>query len=653
MQRLGMIQLDAKGGVVAVRPSHRDRPLLEAGPASRVPLVLAWFEGQEMPTSDWQVRPAGDNAAVLCPTTGQEAELLIESVPASEGTRLRAELLNRSAMPLQRLRFQIGGPLDIGPDPQLTYPANSGWYIPLASLGNDELLPLNYPVHASMQWVDLYTDAEGLYFGSQDPLPYLKLLLVGRQHGQPYLAWEFPHLQLQEGQVFRFPALHLAWHRGDWRSGADLYRAWIGPYIVRPNPPSWYGAKPAWNWVGLRGQHESQPWHHADELPTLSARTSAFGPDLIQLTAYTEHGHDTGYPDYTIGNNVGGPDVAQRAVRAIHDAGRRVSIYANGRLVDPESSVSEGARAEWGVRTGSEDQVWRETYGRVTFDVMCPSVQAWNNLLIAKLAALVKRHDFDGVYVDQVCGGPSLPCYTTNHPHGRPNEAWATYKPFIASLRLALHSIKTGLFLATEGVNDLLGQYFDSMQSHEDWDRAIQGRGRLLPELYRYTFPGHLLNVGCIRANQGYYLLLGHTLGSGFDFGIGEFDALTPEFARAARWIVGQRARNDEVLRDASLCPLTDADTAGYHANAFAKGDRLLIAGAPLSASCDHVPQAVGIAAPWPHDDSPVEIVADSPEDAVDISVERRGDRLFLVLPRDRPVTVLISARGRERLRKE
>ena len=612
MQGFGLVQLDEKGRVASIHPSHRDRPLLEAEAESRYPLILAWSKGQDQPTSDWRLTPESENAAILRSVSGNGLEIILESVPTSTGVLLRTEVLNRSAAPLQRLRFQIGGLLDIGPSPLLTYPSNSGWSMPLAALGDDELLSLSYPVHASMQWVDMYTAEQGLYFGIQDPLPYLKTLLMGLQHGQPYLACEYPYLQLGQGQTLRFPPLHLAWHRRNWQAGADLYREWIDPYILQPDPPPWYAAKPAWNWVGLRGQHEPQAWHHASDLSTLSARTSAFGPDLIQLTAYTEHGHDTGYPDYAVGNSVGGTEATRKAVQAIHDAGRRASVYANGRLVDPASSVSERAREDWGVKTGSAEEVWHETYGRVTFDVMCPGVQAWNNLLIAKLGALVRRHRFDGLYIDQVCGAPSLPCYASNHPHSRPNEAWAAYKPFMASLRLALRSIRADLFLATEGVNDLLGQYFDSMQSHEDWDRDMRGRGRLLPELYRYTFPGHLLNVGCVRANQHYYLLLGHTLGSGLDFGIQEFDALTPEFVNVARWIVAQRESTDEMIRDARFCPLPDVDADGYRANAFFKDNRLLVMGARLSNPGEHVPDGVQIAVPWPYDGDPLEIAADS-----------------------------------------
>jgi len=648
MLGLGPLRLDASSRLVSICPPGRDRPLLEARPSDRYPLVLAWLRGQQRAIGDWQARPASDDKSIVCTNTEHGLDLYIASRPASSGILLCAELVNRGALPVFSLRFQVGGALDIGPSPQITYPANSGWCIPLSSLGNDELLSLNYPVHAAMQWVDLYTTEEGLFLGVQDPLPYLKALLMGRQQGRPYLAWEYPHLQLEPGQTIRLPALHLAWHRGDWRAGADLYRSWIAPYIAKTDPPPWYRRKPAWNWVGLRGQHEPTPWHHADELPGLSERASALGIDLIQLTAYTEHGHDTGYPDYAVGASVGGPQSMQRAARAIHHAGRRISIYVNGRLVDPQSSISEREREEWAIRAESPEEIWRETYGLVTFDVMCPGAQAWNNLFIAKLAALVKRYGVDGVYVDQVCGYPGLPCYAAGHPHARPNEACAAFKPFIASLRLVTRGIKPDLFLATEGVNDLLGQYFDSMQSHEDWDRAMQGRGRLLPELYRYTFPDHLLNVGCIRANEDYYLHLAHTLGSGFDLGISDLDTLTPAFVRAVRWITAQRERNDALLHGARFCPLLDVDAEGYRANAFFKANQLLVAGAWLS-SPERAPQAVQIGVPWPYDDDPVEAVADSPTGSVQVSAHRSGDRLHLALPRGTATTVTISTQGYSR----
>ena len=142
MQGFGLVQLDEKGRVASIHPSHRDRPLLEAKPESRYPLVLAWLEGHEQPTSDWRLALPATTQRSCVPPSGDGLEIVLESVPPSGGVLLRMEVLNRSAAPLQRLRFQIGGLLDIGPSPELTYPFNSGWSVPLAALGDDELLSL-------------------------------------------------------------------------------------------------------------------------------------------------------------------------------------------------------------------------------------------------------------------------------------------------------------------------------------------------------------------------------------------------------------------------------------------------------------------------------------------------------------------------------
>jgi hypothetical protein len=457
--------------------------------------------------------------------------------------------------------------------------------------------------------------------------------LIGRVSGDPYLAWEFPDLCLEAGQVLALPPIHLVLHRGDWTAGASQYRSWAQKHISDPDVPAWYAQQPAWNWTFFRHQHAPAPSNRCADLPEISARTASFGPQVIQLTAYNEHGHDTEYPDYAVGPSHGGDRGMSRAAAAIHAEGRHLAIYTNGRLVDPASSVSETERETWGVRAHPGANVWQETYGQVTFDVMCPGAEPWRELFIHKLTRLVTRYDVDGIYVDQVCGCTSLPCYASGHQHKRPNTAWAGYKTSVRALRQALRALKPTTYLATEGVNDMLGQHFDSQQSHEDWARDMQGRGRALPELYRYTFPRHLLNVGCIRANQPYYLRLGHTLGSGFDFGITEFQDLAPEFVHAARWVLEQRRRNDTILRQGTFHPQVHVDDEKYRANAFWHKNTLLIAGAWLSEECDGPSRTVDICSAWPIDRPVVKAECESPWGAERCTVRQRNGQICVQVP--------------------
>jgi hypothetical protein len=75
------------------------------------------------------------------------------------------------------------------------------------------------------------------------------------------------------------------------------------------------------------------------------------------------------------------------------------------------------------------------------------------------------RFDIDGIYIDQA---PGCRSFTIMHSNRAAKRAYP-YRRFIEELRARLTVLKPGILLSTEGVNDLLGQYFDSQQANNDW----------------------------------------------------------------------------------------------------------------------------------------------------------------------------------------
>jgi hypothetical protein len=276
---------------------------------------------------------------------------------------------------------------------------------------------------------------------------------------------------------------------------------------------------------------------------------------------------------------MGGPEGLRNAVATIHKAGKRASIYTNGRLVDPASSVPLEDRQTWGVRTSPGADVFQEQYGEVVFDVMCPGAPGWRNLFISKLEYLVKAFDIDGIYIDQVSGCRSLPCYAAGHDHGKPNQAWSCYQMFMEELRRRLAALRPGIFLATEGVNDFLGQYFDSQQAHNDWTTLTRDWGVPLPDLFRTTFPGHLLNVGCITQESSgpFYLKLAHVSGGGYDFGIWDWKEMPESFLEITREVLAWYAEHDSTLRYGQIAPVAEKEGCGWRSNTFTEPSRIVM----------------------------------------------------------------------------
>lgn len=467
------------------------------------------------------------------------------------GACWQASLENRTAPAVDWFELRLRGSWPADTMPICTIPLLAGWMLPLNRLEPGDSLSLGYPVRAAMQWVDLFHPHSGIYFGVHDPLPLLKELHVGCDKDGIYVAWRFTALHLTHGASVALPGVYLVPHTGDWHAGAAIYREWARGYITPPDVPSWYARQPAWGWVGLRAQHADVPWHTTTDLPGISERAAACGVECLQLTAYTEQGHDTLYPDYRVGASLGGDTGMRQAADAIHNAGRRLTIYTNGRIVDPASSLEASQRADWAVRSTPDQMIARETYGDVTFDILCPGAGAWRELLAQRLAYLVKAYGVDGIFIDQVSAAASLPCYASGHEHNAPNEAWACYRHLLALLRSELKALNPDLVLTSEGISDVFGQYLDSQQAHQDWPIPLQPKTIPLDFLFRYTFPEYLLNSGCITPDAAgqYYLRLAHLLGSGFDFGIADWDALPLGMCREMRFALNWHARLHELLR--------------------------------------------------------------------------------------------------------
>lgn len=420
-----------------------------------------------------------------------------------------------------------------------TLPFGTGYRLSPGALHQGEEIVLNYPVHASMAWTSLCAGPSSVYLGIHDPEPWLKRLHFGRRGRRLLVDVSWPDLDLQPGTVWESPEIVLAPNTGGWREGAARYRSWMSARARWARPPDWFFRHPVWAWVGMKGQHAEKPDRRYEDLPSVAADLRGRRIPVPQVAGWLEHGHDTHYPDYVAGASLGGREGLRSAVRAVHDAGGRLALYTNGRLIDPQGSA--GWRDGWQkmcVRlapcaqrdvlrisgTFCDPAGWdadgalaKEEYDRVTFAIGCPGSASWRDLLVDRLADAAASFHVDGLYVDQVSGCSSLPCYAPGHDHERPGLAWRSYLTLLAALRLRVRAARPEAYLATEGVADVFGQSFDAQQAHNDWRHQVLGKAEEMPELFRTTFPELLVMMGPIPPGEDRYVRWGHVLGAGLD----------------------------------------------------------------------------------------------------------------------------------------
>lgn len=561
---------------------------------------------------------------------------------ADESSRLKAELnveehdghlvlnlalTNQTQMPIGSVEFPCLGGIQIPKGTRMTWPLMAGAEIELEELAPDETLQMGYPVYASMQWLDMYrTDGRGLYLGMHDAAPHTKFLHAGRKGGSGWMSCEWFGVMIQPGERFVFPPVVLATHDRAWYGAADIYRQWVMPQIKRWQAPRWIADEPTTVLTVLKESRAPEPTLTFADLPHLAECARQAGAYTLHLVGYMEDGHDTDYPQFVPGECMGGSEGLSDAGRKVRDASVELAFYSNGRLMDSTWSDQEQIYAfavkrslwiferilgMWDHMIRPEETTWDPRSCFVTenpswnhdgrgategwwadiFAVCCPGSKPWRETLTGYLESLAKNYHPKLLQIDQVCGCWSWPCMDESHDHHRPSLAWACYRPFIRTLRERLRAINPDLAVWSEGVNDLLGESFDALQTNSHFKGLLRGHGRWEPALYQYTCPGQLMLANSMN-NQSYEELNLILVSRGFFF-LGHQSFLTWDenanepFNRYLTFALNLRKKYADIYTDGQLLALDEPAPIGLHVMVHALGhQRLLIASPSVELKC-------------------------------------------------------------------
>jgi hypothetical protein len=489
--------------------------------------------------------------------------------PHEWGLTLKMQIHNMGDEFINAAWVRLGG-INMPLESELALPHGAGFIVPLSGIEEGKCVKLHYPVFASMQWLDLFDENRGVYLGVCDELPRSKIFSAGIGDGAPFMEIRFSDLQLEPQERYEFPELHFMAHKGDWRVGSAHYKDWFDRVFKKPAVPGWCFDLPAWAWALCKQQYAEKPDIVFSQLSDHLKGFAELGIPTLQISGYLEKGHDALFPDYKADPCMGGECGLRSGIQAIQSVGGRLSLYTNARVADPDSSIGacEGWK-EWCVSGLSQNHLkrmndelrfgvqnpalhptdwdkegicYKEKYGQVEFAIMCPSCNQWRKLFVSKLIDLVSRYRPDGIYIDQICGAWGLSCYNQNHEHKRPCDAWCGYTDLLGELRTAVKKIVPDIYLATEGVNDILGIGIDIFQAH-NWDFrfGLPKCAEPAPEIFISTLPQYLLYLGPVYKNDVRELRRAFAYGRGFDIAIEDLSACDGEFVKELDFAVSSR----------------------------------------------------------------------------------------------------------------
>ncbi|MGI6168001.1 MAG: DUF6259 domain-containing protein [Eubacteriales bacterium] len=364
-------------------------------------------------------------------------------------------------------------------------------------------LDLLYPGGSgSMPWFDLYSSAEGLYVGSHD-LSHQTICLHAERNVKTNLlslgVIRYPFTG--PGEVWEGAPIVYQPHKGDWRSGARIYRRWAeeSGYFVAPKLPDWARHFEGWLRVILKPHHCEINWNYK-QIPELFDEAQAVGIDTIFLLGWERGGFARMWPDFVVDNDpvdgLGTEQDLRDAIEYVHSKGGRVIMFVSYFLIDRKSDfyLKEGGEECLIKSIWDEDVPFAETYcGEATYRKLpnppmpmygaCPGSDRWHEKMKA-LAEYCLDLGCDGVLYDLGGLKPYL-CFSDRHDHKKPNMACASKARRFADLRKTIKARGEDKIILMEHLVDCFNQHMDISQSSGMNPRHKINR----PDMYRYTFP--------------------------------------------------------------------------------------------------------------------------------------------------------------------
>jgi hypothetical protein len=403
------------------------------------------------------------------------------------------------------------------PDWSLYFPRDCGLRLqnPVHTLGdrgamlrfgvNNANLRELYPGKASMQWMGLFNHYEGLFYATEDRSLRTQCLNAERNFGAHA---NDDSLQLC---IIRYPGLRqghwkgatvvTALELGDWHAGARRYRAWADTWLRLPVPPDWVQRLPGLQDTILREQYGSRVYGY-DEMPALAQAALEVGVPLAKFSGWHTAGHDNGYPDYDADPAQGGARGLADAVAAVQRTGARAMLY----LQAVQMTRNAAFYAQHGPAVSMRDPYGDEladTFtwpGQSTFLPMsaqhqlvnaCLSTREWQEQMLDRVSYLLDI-GADCIYLDRLAGFPGYLCFSEEHPHEYPCEAYTDRVRLGMACREITKRRDPEIALASEYINDAGLQPFDFTIP---FGAGVHYGGTNFGELFRYTFPEYIITT--------------------------------------------------------------------------------------------------------------------------------------------------------------
>ena len=386
----------------------------------------------------------------------------------------------------------------------------------------------------TMQWAQFSSEKNSLYIGSHDPEFRWKVFQFRYFPEDKRVAFRQDNLfTCFEGETWAGPPTRYQKIKGTWKKGSEIYRKWFLSVKPVQKKADWIRKNSGWLLTILRQQNDELMWDYNEVGTTLLDAAKKRGIDIVSLFGWTVGGHDRFYPDYDIDPRMGGKETLKESIRKIHDSGHKVTVYANGQLIDKNDTQfwpDTGRFISVLHKNGDirSSRFWKyRSAGPRDFGLGCYQSEVWRKRLL-NLAMQAHEIGADGIIYDQL--GVSHPdfCYADNHGHSVPSVAYERDRVKVLEwISAEMKKLNPDFLVLTEGLVDCeingVGMFHGYSKTAimcpnaKNMRKAVSGKGfmTVFPDMFRYTFPEADFTVRCgspasTRANLNFGTTFGY-----------------------------------------------------------------------------------------------------------------------------------------------
>ncbi len=344
---------------------------------------------------------------------------------------------------------------------------------------------------AGMAWFSLNTPEEGIYVGVHDSLQESRdISLLYDQSSSTFKTRINARIYAGE---YEMPDVIVNLYRGDWYAAAKFYRNWYSRHFSIITPPQWVKEESGWVLAILKQQNMEVMWPYPD-IDKLCDIADRFNLGAIGLFGWAVGGHDHYYPNYTPDNLMGGRVELVKAIKRAHERGKKIILYANGKLMDTSTDFYRYNGYETMVKNQNRQPdiqyyIKQKNGTPVIFAQACTGSALWRKTML-DLGLQAVSLGADGILYDQVGGMGIYPCFAEDHDHRCGIGDARNRLLMISEISKAVKKINPDFVVMTEDTND---DILRSIDFHHGCATGSVDNINGFPAMIRYTFPELLI----------------------------------------------------------------------------------------------------------------------------------------------------------------